>query len=49
LKGYGKYLVPSGEEAVKYVQENSVDLMVLDKIMDPGIYGSTLRTLEGIT
>ncbi len=31
--------VSSGEEAVKYMQENSADLLVLDMIMDPGIDG----------
>ncbi|OQY06547.1 MAG: hypothetical protein B6I22_05055 [Desulfobacteraceae bacterium 4572_123] len=29
----------SGEEAVEYLQENSVDLVLLDMIMDPGING----------
>jgi nitrogen-specific signal transduction histidine kinase/CheY-like chemotaxis protein len=29
----------SGEEAVKYMQEHRVDLLVLDMIMDPGIDG----------
>ena len=31
--------VSSGEEAVDYVKENSVDLLLLDMIMDPGING----------
>lgn len=31
--------VSSGEEAVKYLQEHSADLMVLDMIMDPGLDG----------
>jgi CheY-like chemotaxis protein len=31
--------VPSGEEAVKYVREHTVDLVVLDMIMDPGMDG----------
>ncbi len=31
--------VKSGEEAVAYLQENQVDLMVLDMIMDPGMDG----------
>jgi len=31
--------VASGEEAIQYVQENSVDLLILDMIMDPGIDG----------
>ena len=31
--------VPNGEEAVRYLQGNQVDLLVLDMIMDPGIDG----------
>ncbi len=31
--------VPSGEEAVEYLKENTVDLLLLDMIMDPGING----------
>ena len=31
--------VSSGEEAVKYLQEHSADLIVLDMIMDPGLDG----------
>jgi DNA-binding NtrC family response regulator len=31
--------VSSGEEAVAYLQEHKVDLMVLDMIMDPGMDG----------
>ncbi|HMK64474.1 MAG TPA: PAS domain S-box protein, partial [Thermodesulfobacteriota bacterium] len=31
--------VPSGEEAVNYLKENRVDLLVLDMIMDPGMDG----------
>ena len=37
--GYAVATVASGEEAVDYVTNNSVDLMVLDMIMDPGIDG----------
>lgn len=37
--GYNVVSVASGEEAVKYLTENRVDLMVLDMIMDPGIDG----------
>ena len=37
--GYTVNIVSSGEKAVKYMQENSVDLLVLDMIMDPGIDG----------
>jgi PAS domain S-box-containing protein len=31
--------VPSGEEAVTYLKEHQVDLLVLDMIMDPGMDG----------
>jgi len=31
--------VSSGEEAVEYMEENTVDLLLLDMIMDPGIDG----------
>jgi len=31
--------VSSGEEAVEYLKQNSVDLVVLDMIMDPGMDG----------
>jgi CheY-like chemotaxis protein len=37
--GYSVLSVPSGEEAVMYLQENSADLLVLDMIMNPGIDG----------
>ena len=37
--GYPTASVPSGEDAVEYVKENPVDLLVLDMIMDPGIDG----------
>jgi two-component system cell cycle sensor histidine kinase/response regulator CckA len=37
--GYSVNTVPSGEEAVKYLQNTSVDLLILDMIMDPGIDG----------
>ena len=36
---YNVLSVPSGEEAVIYMQENTVDLLVLDMIMNPGIDG----------
>ena len=36
---YSVTAVSSGEEAVEYLRENSVDLLVLDMIMDPGIDG----------
>lgn len=37
--GYNATAVASGEEAVEYLQENTVDLVLLDMIMDPGISG----------
>lgn len=37
--GYSAHAVSSGEEAVEYLKEHSVDLIVLDMIMDPGIDG----------
>jgi PAS domain S-box-containing protein len=37
--GYEVYAVPSGEEAVEYLKEHTVDLLLLDMIMDPGISG----------
>ena len=40
--------VSSGEEAAKYLQEHTVDLVVLDMIMDPGMDGldTYLKILE---
>jgi len=37
--GYSVATVASGEEAVEHFTNNSVDLMILDMIMDPGIDG----------
>ncbi len=37
--GYHVSVVSSGEEAVEFIKETTVDLMVLDMIMDPGISG----------
>jgi CheY-like chemotaxis protein len=37
--GYNVLSVPSGEEAVIYLQDNTADLLVLDMIMNPGIGG----------
>jgi len=37
--GYKPKSVPCGEEAVEYLKENTVDLVLLDMIMDPGISG----------
>ncbi len=36
---YKATAVSGGEEAVRYLKENSVDLLLLDMIMDPGISG----------
>ena len=44
--GYTSASVSSGEEAITYLQENPVDLLVLDMIMDPGIDG--LETFKEI-
>jgi DNA-binding NtrC family response regulator len=37
--GYKTKAVSSGEKAVEYLKENTVDLLLLDMIMDPGING----------
>ena len=37
--GYNVLSVPSGEEAILYMQQNTADLLVLDMIMNPGIDG----------
>jgi signal transduction histidine kinase len=37
--GYSVATVASGEEAVEYVKKRSLDLLVLDMIMEPGIDG----------
>jgi signal transduction histidine kinase/ActR/RegA family two-component response regulator len=37
--GYSVATSSSGEEAVKYLQNHSTDLVILDMIMDPGIDG----------
>jgi len=44
--GYHAEAVASGEKAIEYVQHRSVDLVVLDMIMDPGIDG--LETFKRI-
>jgi CheY-like chemotaxis protein len=44
--GYTVMTVPSGEDAVYYLQNRPADLMVLDMIMDPGIDG--LETYQRI-
>lgn len=43
---YSVSSVQSGEEAVAYLKNNQVDLLVLDMIMDPGIDG--LDTFRGV-
>lgn len=37
--GYNVKSVNSGEEAVKYLEKNLMDLLILDMIMDPGMDG----------
>ena len=37
--GYKAKDISSGEDAVEYLKENTVDLILLDMIMDPGING----------
>jgi CheY-like chemotaxis protein len=37
--GYSVDVVSGGEEAVEYLKENRVDIILLDMIMDPGIDG----------
>ena len=39
ILGYQTKAVSSGEEAIAYLKENTVDLLLLDMIMDPGING----------
>ena len=47
--GYTPMAVASGEAAVAYLEKNSVDLVLLDMIMDPGIDGlETYRRIIGI-
>ena len=38
-EGYQVVSVASGEEALQYLQRNSVDLVLLDMLMAPGISG----------
>ena len=37
--GYTVHMVSSGEKAVEYLKEHTVDLVLLDMLMDPGING----------
>ncbi|WP_267927125.1 response regulator [Desulfolithobacter dissulfuricans] len=39
LFGYSVHTVASGEEAIAWLRSRSVDLILLDMIMDPGING----------
>jgi CheY-like chemotaxis protein len=44
--GYSVVSVSSGEEAVDYMKNHSIDLLVLDMIMEPGIDGlDTYKTI----
>jgi PAS domain S-box-containing protein len=43
---YNVSIVSSGEEAIEYLKEHTVDLLVLDMIMDPGMDGlDTYRSI----
>jgi signal transduction histidine kinase/ActR/RegA family two-component response regulator len=44
--GYAVTAVASGEEALDYLQNNTVDLMIIDMIMDPGMNG--LETFQAV-
>ena len=44
--GYKVSSVASGEEAIEFVKNKPVDLLILDMIMDPGMEG--LDTYRGI-
>ena len=48
--GYTTKAVTSGEEAVAYLKEHPIDLILLDMIMDPGINGheTYLRIIKNI-
>jgi DNA-binding NtrC family response regulator len=37
--GYSVSTLPSGEAAVEFMRDHSVDIIVLDMVMDPGING----------
>jgi len=47
ILGYEAYTVASGEAAIAYVEKKSVDLLILDMKMEPGIDG--LETYKEIT
>ncbi len=46
--GYNVAAVPNGEEAIRFLGKNHVDLLVLDMIMDPGMDGldTYIKALE---
>ncbi len=44
--GYKTFAVSSGEDAIEYLKKHTVDLLLLDMIMDPGLNGR--ETYEGI-
>jgi PAS domain S-box-containing protein len=47
--GYRSQAVASGEEAVEFVRQHTVDLVILDMIMEPGIDGyETYRQIRDI-
>jgi two-component system cell cycle sensor histidine kinase/response regulator CckA len=49
LLGYRVVALSSGEEAVAYLRNHSVDLLILDMIMDPGIDGlETYKQILGL-
>jgi DNA-binding NtrC family response regulator len=37
--GYKATAVPNGEDAVEYLEQHTVELILLDMIMDPGMNG----------
>jgi len=47
--GYAVTAIPSGEEAIAYLEDHGVDLVILDMIMDPGIDGlETYKQIRGV-
>ena len=46
LLGYAPHTVASGEKAVEYLHGTTVDLLILDMLMDPGMNGR--RTYEAV-
>lgn len=48
--GYDVSSVSSGEEGIEYLKQNSIDLCILDMIMDPGIDGlDTYKEIKKIS